>query len=184
MERPMTPNDKVSDLLANFPGPVTLFPSRKKWVLVFLVGALFAVGGILMIRDGDSSGWFVAGFFGVVAVTSLAVMLPGAGDLTLDRDGFAAKSLFRGYRTRWVDTQGFESSAIPPSHQRLVVYDDLTQTPRTLTRINVSITGRNAALGDTYGLSADDLARLMTAWRERALGANGRLSAGGASRQR
>ena len=29
--------------------------------------------------------------------------------------------------------------------------------------------GRNAALPDTYGLSHEELARLMTEWRERAL---------------
>ena len=34
---------------------------------------------------------------------------------------------------------------------------------------NVGIVGRNAALPDTYGLSADDLAQLMAQWRERAL---------------
>ena len=170
----MAANDRILVLMGRFPGPVTLYPSRTKWLLILLAGVLLTVGGILMIRDGKASGWFVAGFFGVVAVTSLVVMLPGANGLTLDREGFVAKSLFRAHRTRWVDAQGFATSVIPPSHQRLVVYDDLTQAPGALTRINVSITGRNAALADTYGLSADDLANLMTAWRARALGASAR----------
>jgi hypothetical protein len=52
----------------------------------------------------------------------------------------------------------------------MVVYDDTTQSTKSLARINIAIVGRNAGLPDTYGLSADDLARLMAQWRERALG--------------
>ncbi len=36
--------------------------------------------------------------------------------------------------------------------------------------MNRSIAGRNAIIPDTFGLSADDLASLMTQWRARALG--------------
>jgi hypothetical protein len=35
--------------------------------------------------------------------------------------------------------------------------------------MNVSLAGRNDYIPDTYGLSAEDLARLMNQWRERAL---------------
>jgi hypothetical protein len=173
-EWPMPSNDKAADILARFPGPVTLYPSRKKWLLVFLGGAAFTAGGIWMIRSGEAEGWYVTVFFALVAVIAIVVMLPGAGRLTLDRDGFEAKTLFRGHRTRWSDTRGFEASTIHPGNQHLVVYDDVTQKRGMLTGINVSITGHNAALGDTYGLSANDLAGLMAQWRERALAQSGR----------
>jgi hypothetical protein len=105
-------------VLARFPGPVTLYPSRKKWLLVLAGGAVFAVGGALMIRDGDPTGWFVLVFFAAVALVAAAVLLPGAGALTLDRDGFEITNLFRHHRIRWQDASGFTASRIPPARFR------------------------------------------------------------------
>jgi hypothetical protein len=96
------------------------------------------------------------------------MLLPGAGGLTLDRNGFRATSLFRSSSSRWQDVTGFEPASIPPSLQKLVVYDDINLTGRKIANLNVALVGRNAALPDTYGLSADDLARLMMLWRDRA----------------
>jgi hypothetical protein len=159
----------ITKILSRFPGPVTLYPSRIKWLLVFTVCALFAVGGIFMIRDGASGGWFVLIFFGLGAPVAAAAMLPGAGGLTLDRDGFDITSLFRGHRTRWRDAAGFEAARFPPAHQKMVVYDDVTQGTKSIAKLNVGLVGRNSGLPDTYGHSADNLAQLMAQWRERAL---------------
>jgi hypothetical protein len=179
----MGPNDKTLALLRRFPGPLTLYPSKTKWLLILLGCAVFTAGGIWMIRDHEASGWFVAGFFGLGSLTSIVVMLPGAGALTLDQKGFEVTNLFRRHQTRWADADGFDSSVIPPAHTSLVVYDDLTVMPGAMTGFNTAITGRNAALNDTYGLSADALAELMTAWRGRALTAGARTQFGRAARQ-
>ncbi len=40
-------------------------------LFTLLVSALFAAGGIGMIVSGDSSGWFVAGFFGLCLLVAL-----------------------------------------------------------------------------------------------------------------
>ena len=53
--------------------------------------------------------------------------------------------------------------------QKMVAYDNVNAARRAVARINVAIAGRNAALPDTYGLSADNLAAVMAQWRERAL---------------
>ena len=100
----MPSDDKFAEIVARFPGPVTLYPSRKKWLVVCLGGSAFTIGGIRMIQSGDNSGWFVAGFFAPVAIIAAAILLPGAGRLTLDQDGFEAISLYRRNRTRWRDT--------------------------------------------------------------------------------
>jgi hypothetical protein len=156
-------------ILSRFPGPVTLYPSRKKWLLVFAGSALFAVGGFWMIRQGNAMGWAVLIFFGLAAVVGAAAMLPGAGGLTLDREGFETTNLFRRHRTRWQDATGFQAARIPPAHQKWVVYDDVNVSTKRIAKFNVGIVGRNGALPDTYGLSADNLAQLMAQWRERAL---------------
>jgi len=123
-----------------------------------------------MIASGDTSGWFVVIFFGLGAIVAALAMLPGAGALMLDSDGFEVTNLFRHHRSHWQDTDGFAAARIPPARHLMVVYDDATQSAKSLARINIAIVGRNAGLPDTYGLSADDLARLMAQWRERAVG--------------
>ena len=163
----MPMHNDVAEILLRFPGPVTLHPSRTKWLLVLAGGALFAVGGGLMIADGKGTGWFVLIFFALVALAGAVALLPGAGGLTLDREGFAVTNLFRTYRARWQDTTGFTAVRIPPAHQKMVMYDDAKQSGRSLAQLNVAIAGRGAALPDTYGFSADDLAQLMAQWRDR-----------------
>ena len=110
--------------------------------------------------------------FRSVALGGAAALLPGAGGLTLDREGFTVTNLFRSHRAHWLDTTGFMAVRIPPAHQKMVMYDDAKQSGRSLAQLNVAIAGRGAGLPDTYGLSADDLAHLMAQWRERALGRN------------
>ena len=51
----------------------------------------------------------------------------------------------------------------------MVGYNDLKRSSSRLAKMNVAIVGRDAAIPDTYGLSADALAQLMAQWRERAL---------------
>jgi hypothetical protein len=59
------PNPHIEQIAARFPGPVTLYPSRKKWSVIFLGCALFALGGIWMISRGEQTGWFVLIVFGL-----------------------------------------------------------------------------------------------------------------------
>jgi hypothetical protein len=164
----MPSSPTAAELLLRFPGPVTLYPSRKKWLLVFAGCAAFAVVGYLMIRSNEGKGWLVLIFFGLGALVALAVMLPGRW-LTLDGNGFEAKDLFRQRRGRWPDVSGFKAVRIPPSGTEVVVYDDAAQRSGTLAAANAAITGRASWLPDTYGLKADDLALLMERWQRRAV---------------
>ena len=159
----------VTEILSRFPDPVTFRPSRKKWLLVFAGGALFAAGGYWMIRSDEQAGWFVLIFFGLVALAGALAMLPGAGALTLDRDGFEFSSLFRRSRARWRDVSRFEVAELPPSGHKMVVYDDALQKGGLMAAASTAISGHTSGLPDTYGLAPADLARLMQQWRERAL---------------
>jgi hypothetical protein len=165
----MAARTDAAAILDRFPGPVTLYPSRRKWLLVLAGGATFAVGGALMIRSGDPKGWLVLLFFAAVALIAAAVLLPGAGALTLDRDGFEITNLFRHHRIHWQDASGFTAARIPPARQRFVLFDQASASSRFLANVNVAIVGHNASLPDTYGRSADELAELMAAWRASAL---------------
>src|SRR5690242_9260050 len=94
-------------LLAQFPRPVSLQPSRRKWLLI-LAGSLgFVAIGIWALRRGTSDElwmmWAATAFFGLCAVVAAAMLLPRAGGLVLDHEGFVMTSLFRSHRTRWKD---------------------------------------------------------------------------------
>jgi hypothetical protein len=165
---------QIDAILSRFPGPVMLYRSRKKWWLVLFASLVLAYGGYGMIGEGKLMGWFVLAFFGLVAVTAAASLLPGAGKLTLDASGFEVVNLFRRFRSRWQDVGNFQPIVLPRTSQKFVGYDtgDFAGRPvaGAVARFNVRISGRAGMLPDTYGLSADDLATLMTRWRERAVG--------------
>jgi hypothetical protein len=152
------PNRQIENIAARFPGPVTLYPSRKKWLIVFLGSALFAVGGIWMVSSGEQKGWFVLIVFALFAATAAVMLLPGAGSLLLDAEGFETKSLFRRHRALWQDVTEFKATPIPPSMQRFVLYDDRNLTDAAA-RLNAALTGHAAGVPDTYGFSADELLR-------------------------
>jgi hypothetical protein len=113
----------AAELLSRFPGPVTLYPSRAKWLLFIAGGPLFAVGGLWMVLSGRGGGWLVLLFFGLGTLVAAAGLLPGAGMLRLDREGFEVTSLFRRHRILWRDVTRFEAGRIPPAHQLFVLYD-------------------------------------------------------------
>jgi hypothetical protein len=71
--RPVNSNDdsKIAAILARFPGPVTLYPSKVKLLLVLLGSLVFSTGGYWMIQEGQAFwGWFDLIFFslGVIMI--------------------------------------------------------------------------------------------------------------------
>ena len=165
----MRSGEEAHDLLARFPGPVTLAPSRRKWIMVALAGAAFTAIGAWMVASGNAVGWLALVVFGPCTVIGLAAALPGAGGLTLRGDGFEIINLFRRTPFRWQDVDGFGSARVPPSGHNLVVFDHAPARGRTLAKLNAGLVGRNAGLPDTYGFSAEALAYVMANWRAKAL---------------
>ncbi len=114
-------------------------------------------------------GWMTVIFFGAGAAVGIVALLPGASGLTLNRDGFVIVNLYRHRAARWQDVSAFAVAEVNALFrtQKLVGYDDRTAKGARLAALNVSLSGYNSALPDTYGLSCEDLARLMSLWRER-----------------
>jgi hypothetical protein len=163
-------SERANAILAKFPGPVTLSASRRKWLLMLLGSGAFTAAGIAMVlSSATAGGWFGVIFFGLCTIVAVVMLLPGAGALRLDREGFEVTSLFRRHRSRWADATGFKSAQIPPSFIHLVAYNDANLSGKSIAKLNVAIAGANAGLPDTYGFAAADLADLMIRWRERAL---------------
>jgi hypothetical protein len=157
-------------ILSRFPGPAVLVRSRRKWLLVLGGCLAFVAIGLWVRHDDPPWGWLGVGFFGVGALIAALVLLPGAGGLQLDSDGFEITNLFRSYRCRWTEVSEFEVVRVPPSLQKMVASDHARAEDWAVARVNRSLVGRTGGLPDNYGLSHEDLAAIMNAWRTRATG--------------
>lgn len=163
----------AEDLLADFPGPVILRMGRGK--PAFLLAATLVFWGVLLWltlqRPFDPwltpILWAGVALFGL-SLPVLALLLINGASLVLTGEGFEARHVWKRRFAHWRDTGDFAVGEIPPSYVPMVVYDDAGASG-PLARANAAITGRNAALSDSYGLSPEDLAWLMNAWRARAL---------------
>lgn len=151
----------------SLPIPATLRPSRKRTVVLLLVSTLFLLAGVGMIRDGKPTGYFVAGVFALCWVAFALQLHPKASYLHLAPEGFTFCSLFRAHTVRWDDVREFGVVSI--SFNRMVTWNftpeyRATKPGRALSK---SLSGYEAALPDTYGLKAQELAELMEELRRR-----------------
>jgi hypothetical protein len=155
-------------LLSGYPGPVTLYPSRKRQIRLLVLCAVFAAGGIWLAVERSLFGWLVAGFFGYCLITAAISLLTGAASLSLNKEGFQAKSLFRRIGANWQDVSSFTvQAALPPVWSGFVSFSD------SRSKGLATILARGRVLPDTYGLPSSGLAQLMTEWRDQAIAAKG-----------
>jgi hypothetical protein len=168
----MSSSTKAEEILARFPGPVELRPSRVKWLVMLALFAGFVAGGFLGLQSDlwPPIAWLLIVFFGAGVVIALVNLVPGSGSLILAGDGFTVRALFRRPCTiRWSDTSRFERGRGDLSG--FVLYDDVTAGrvhPR-LTALSLGMSGHTSALPDTYGLRPAFLSAVMRRWRERAM---------------
>jgi hypothetical protein len=162
-------------ILRNFPGPITLRPSRKKWWKLTIGGAAFTVIGILLSFRGDVVGMFGVAFFGICTATGVITLLPGASSLQLDEKGFGFTRFFRTQKFLWSEVGDFgvwTFSRIIKGEG--VVFNVAKSRLNILEKINTALAGRNGYLPDAYGLTSEELVQLMTAWQNLALNATSR----------
>jgi len=148
-----------------------LRPSPRKWLVVLAIATAFAAVGATMVWDGDAGGWAVTVFFAACAGVALLVLLPASTYLEIRHDGFEFSHLLHRRRLEWGEVGPF--SAVRLGGHPMVVFNRLAGAPPRLGRLNAAIVGANDALPDTYGKEPGELAALMNAARERALGVRG-----------
>ena len=147
--------------------PFTLHPKRSKMLLLFLLCSAFTAGGILMIRDGAKAGWFVAGFFSLGILVPLLQLFPKSSFLTVDEDGIEFAGLFRKCRLKWRDISEFgvySRKSIGIGMTVGINYSGSYERYPKLRAANKALVGFEAALPDTYGLPAAELASLLASY--------------------
>jgi len=147
--------------------PFTVYPKKAKLMVLVLVGVLFVGVGVLMIRDGETTGWFCAVFFGLCLLAFLAQLLPGSSYLTVDEQGIEFSALFRKVRLRWSEIAEFGISTVrhhglPVSKMVGLNYSPEYQGLSRGRAVSKALTGFEGGLPDTYGFKAEDLAQLLS----------------------
>jgi hypothetical protein len=157
-------HDKVDTMIARYPGPVSLPVSRVKWLGLLGASLAFLAGSIYM-----SHGWFILAFFGICAIVGAVMLLPGAGGLTLRDDGFETVTLYKKFRTPWQRVSDFAVSEVTVARRRRKKFVGYNDTKYATENFSRRMSGYNSGMADTYGLSHEELARLMNGWRALAL---------------
>jgi hypothetical protein len=177
---------QVDTILDRFPGPVTLYVSRRRT----LVGLALCVGfgaffAWLLFAEYPKTRGYISGWYGTIMAWAsivlwgalaircvLLLLFPSAVSLTLDADGFEIGHVFRRIRLPWpgvsdfrVETTYWRGRIGGPLTQ--IFYEDLAaeaerRRAAKLTRVLPEIYGRPR-------LHRDELARLMNEWRRRVL---------------
>ena len=130
----------------------------------------FTMIGIVMSFKGVPFGILGTAVSGAGTLLCVIRQLPGASSLRLDEHGFEATSHFRKRTYRWSEATDFSTWTFLSSS--MVVFKAAKLHLGILGKMNAALAGgRNGFLPDTYGMAADDLVRLMTAWRNSAMNA-------------
>ena len=146
--------------------PVTLYPSRAKMALLLAVCAAFVAGGVLMVLNGEPKGYFCGGFFALGLPIFALQFHPRAAYLKLTREGFTFCSLFRAHTVRWEHVGALGVSSL--TDVSLVGWNYAPNLPaqRGARMVGKVLSGFEAALPDTYGMKAEELAEWMERLRQ------------------
>lgn len=167
--------EDVAQILARFPGPVTIRGSKPQMLAVSILIVPMLTLGILgllgSIRAGSAVGFLCSSalllFSGLIVFVFTRALRLGLPSITLDLEGFSIQKALatinqtRGVvRKRWSEASGFQS------YFDAVKFSDKSQPASLLGRF-AHVRGMlpNTVLG------AKPLARLMNVWRERAVAA-------------
>lgn len=147
---------------------LVLKPKEAKYVGLILFCLALGAAGVSMARSGKAAGWFVAGLFGVGGLVLTIQLLPGASYLALKPEGFVMCSFFRPWAFSWTDVDSFSVGSMGRNKVVTFRFSESYQKQTGARKLARAISGAEAALPDTYGMDAEELARLLNEWRNRA----------------
>ena len=141
--------------------PVRLYPNRTKFIVGALACAIMLAGGVWVIADGNWFGYVATAFFGLGFVVSLILLWPSSSFLELDDSGFLIRNLFRDSRMSWADVEIFEARQLGARKMVTLKFAPQYTGSPSVRAMAQALSGAEGALPDTYGRSAEDLARML-----------------------
>jgi hypothetical protein len=146
--------------------PVTYRTRPAKMAFLVLGSLVFVSLGLWLLPREPNIARACIIFFGLCALVGLVNLLPNSSYLTLTEKGFLLVSLFRKHFVEWSNVQSF----VPVRIQRRSMvgwnYSSEYRGSKRLRSVNSALAGVEAALPDTYGMPAEQLADLMNQLRD------------------
>jgi hypothetical protein len=160
-----------------YPNPMTLQADKSQWWLsAGLMGLFAGVCGItgLIQRQADIAYWLFIALFAALALLCLWFALSNKSNLTLTREGFSFQTPFGSQGYRWDDIDRFGYGTM---NRRDTVFFKFASTytgkkPPLSGAARFLVDGYEMYLPNTYGMTSEQLAGLMTLWRSRRFGNN------------
>jgi hypothetical protein len=146
--------------------PVTYRTRPLKMALLALVSGVFVCIGLWLLPREPVIALACIIFFGLCASVGLVGLLPNSSYLTLTEQGFLFASLFRKHFVAWSSVQTFVPVRIQSNSMVGWIYSSEFRGSTRLRRASTAIAGVEAALPDTYGMPAEQLADLMNQLRD------------------
>jgi hypothetical protein len=149
--------------------PLVLRSSRRRTLGLLAIAVLCATMGVLMVTSGTPYGWLVLvfGFMGTVVFVGLLVR---PNRLELSERGLTTVTLGRRWSVDWSQCGEFRAThnSLNLGAPQVVVFDCTAPGVRghPLELGAEVLAGANAALPETYGRAATDLAALLNAYRK------------------
>ena len=149
--------------------PFTLYTKKSKMIWLLLACSAFTAAGVWMLIEGEWIGGLCGGFFALGIPIFLLQLHPKATFLTVSEDGLEFSALFRKSRISWTDISEFGTYTLRhnglPAGTFVGINFSAEYRPAAKARaIAKALTGFEGGLPDTYGLSAQDLAQLLTSF--------------------
>ena len=141
-------------------------PDRKQQVrLICGSTGLAILGGLMFWYEWPGGGWILL-LFAACAVLGLLQCSTDCSILRLTAEGLEVVSLFRRRKYRWSDVREFRAQKLG-SLECVVIR--LGDAPPSIPSPAYSVPpwrGLEEAIPDTYGMTAEELARRLNTWRE------------------
>jgi hypothetical protein len=128
--------------------------------------------GVWMASEEETIGWFLSCFFGFGMIVATIQLLPNASYLLLTAGGLEMRTMYRSSFVSWNEIAFFATASIRYKGmvvRRMVVFNfsenyNKLQIGRRVAKV---IAGHEGGLPDTYGMTADQLANLLSEWKNR-----------------
>lgn len=139
--------------------PIILKPSKLKQISLFLICLGFVVLGFLIIEKNFWVAILNIILFGMGVLIFAINLHPKASYLKIDQQGIEMRTLFRSTSIPWYAVNSFSSKRIMLNKLVMINFNEKY--------IDVSkLKDRTGALPDTYGMSAENLAKKLNEIRQ------------------
>ena len=163
----------VNKILSRFPGPITIISLTRRSVtrLTVALTLVMAVPGAMVVAESRYILPFVL-LLGVGLAALLLVLFFWSGRLSVDAAGFEVVSPLNNCSTTWDNVDRFEVilTSVGRGARLPLVYCKTHHPPRDQNSCNLVVDRYFLSRSfDGEELSPEDLADLMTRWKDRAL---------------